>query len=212
MRKLIFLVALVALIGSGIYIANYYINGYFQRQQLTNVQGLYKVVADNNEVGENGIYKKFDALLAMNSDTIGWLSIADTNIDNPVFHNTDKGTTEQEKNNYYVNHNMYRENNMYGALFLDSSSTFSRDTVSQNQVIYGHNMNDGTMFNNLRKYRDLAFTKEHMRIDYDTLYDLGEYKIFAVIITNTESKHDGGFIFNYRIPDFSTQVGIPPLD
>jgi nicotinamide-nucleotide amidase len=204
-RKLIFLVALIALIGSGIYIANYYINGYFQRQQLTNVQGLYKVVADNNEVGENGIYKKFDALLAMNSDTIGWLSIADTNIDNPVFHNTDKGTTEQEKNNYYVNHNMYRENNMYGALFLDSSSTFSRDTVSQNQVIYGHNMNDGTMFNNLRKYRDLAFTKEHMRIDYDTLYDLGEYKIFAVIITNTESKHDGGFIFNYRIPDFSTQ-------
>lgn len=205
LRKLIFLIALIALIGSGAYIANYYINGYFQRQQLSDVQDLYKVVADNDEVGEDGIYKKFDALLAMNSDTIGWLSIDDTNIDNPVFHNTDKGTTEQEKNNYYVYHNMYRENNMYGALFLDSSSTFSRDAVSQNQVIYGHNMNDGTMFNNLRKYRELAFTKEHMIINYDTLYDLGKYKIFAVMVTNTESKHDGGFIFNYRIPDFSTQ-------
>lgn len=204
-RKLIFLIALIALIGSGAYIANYYINGYFQRQQLGEVQSLYKVVAENDEVGEDGIYKKFDALLAMNSDTIGWMSIDGTNIDNPVFHNTDKGDTEQEKNNYYVNHNMYRENNMYGALFLDTGATFSRDAVSQNQVIYGHNMNDGTMFNNLRKYRELAFTKEHMVIEYDTLYNLGEYKIFAVMVTNTESRHDNGFIFNYRIPDFSTQ-------
>lgn len=202
-RKLVFLVAVILLIGSGTYVTHYFLNGFSSRGDIAAVRENYDATDDT--VDEEGVYNKFDSLLAMNSDTIGWLTIDGTNVDNPVFHNTSIGSTAQEKNDYYVHYNMFREKNAYGALFLDAAASFSKDSVSQNSVIYGHNMNDGSMFNNLRQYRDADFLLQHMTISFDTLYRTGEYKVFAVFVTNTVASDDNGYIFNYRMSDFEDQ-------
>ena len=54
---------------------------------------------------------------------------------------------------------------------------------SDNCVIYGHHMNNGTMFADLCKYADEDFYREHKTIRFDTLSGFGEYEIVAAFKT-----------------------------
>lgn len=81
----------------------------------------------------------WDALREANPDTVGWVFIPGTKVNYPVVHTTDdekyltvdflqgRGTTVQ-----------------YGAIFLMAGN--KPDFSDQNNVIYGHNMQDGSMF------------------------------------------------------------------
>ncbi len=151
---------------------------------------------EQDEKNEDDVYKAFDELLAQNGDVKGWLSISNTNVNNPVYQTTD--------NDYYLNHNMLKEKSKYGALFFDYRDTVSADTVSQNLTIYGHNMRDKSMFGSLTNYRQLAFYKQNPTIRLKTLYDEAEYAIFAIMITNASAKDDNGYIYNYTLPHFET--------
>ena len=51
-------------------------------------------------------------------------------------------------------------------------------------MVYGHNMNDGTMFAVLQKMADEAFRKEHSKILLQTSDGLREYQIAAVLKTD----------------------------
>lgn len=55
--------------------------------------------------------------------------------------------------------------------------------LSDNCVIYGHHMNNGTMFTDLCKYENEDFYREHKTIHFDTLSGFGEYEIVAVFKT-----------------------------
>lgn len=57
--------------------------------------------------------------------------------------------------------------------------------ISNNLVIYGHHMNDGSMFADLCKYTDADFYKEHPTIAFDTLSGLGKYEVVAAFKFNT---------------------------
>ena len=48
-------------------------------------------------------------------------------------------------------------------------------------MLYGHNMKSGMMFGNLRKYTDLTYCRKHRTLRFDTLYEEGQYEIFAVV-------------------------------
>ena len=96
----------------------------------------------------------WEGLKEQNSDTIAWLYIPDTSINYPVVQTTD--------NSHYIKTNFNGETNWIvspGALFLncDANSDFS----SQNNVIFGHNMQDGSMFHELESYTDESFAKSH---------------------------------------------------
>ena len=158
-----------------------------------------KVWDSSNSMQKNadGIFIGFESLLAANSDVKAWLKIDGTNINNPVYQTTD--------NDYYINHNMNKQESRYGALFIDKEASIGRNSNNQNVVIYGHHMRDGTMFGPLKKYLQLDFYKQHSVIDFTTLYRAGQYKVFAVFITNTKPEDDNGYVFNYRISDFSSE-------
>lgn len=205
-RKIIFLIALIALIGSAAYITNYFIDSYTAKRNIDDVRKKYAAMADSEVIGSNGIYEKFKPLFDINRDIVGWIKIEGSEIDNPVVQNTTEGNTPEEKNNYYINHDLNKKWSVHGTLFLDSVATFTREAVSQNSVIYGHHMQDGTMFNNLKHYRELDYYKTHPVIEYDTLYRVGDYKIFAVMVTNTQPDHDNNYVFNYRMADFESQT------
>lgn len=61
-------------------------------------------------------------------------------------------------------------------------------------VIYGHNTRLG-MFTILENYRKLEYLEKHPTIDFDTLYEEGEYVIFSVFLAATREEH--GENFNY---------------
>ena len=64
-----------------------------------------------------------------------------------------------------------------GAIFLDSDN--NADFSDDKNIIYGHNMKDGSMFRGLRNFLDDEFLKEH-HILYLYLPDEGVW-IFVVV-------------------------------
>ncbi|MDD4698694.1 MAG: class B sortase [Oscillospiraceae bacterium] len=196
-RKSVFLVASLTLIVTSIYLIAYFLAGAKQDAIIDDARVSYSAVKDSTDLNGDGTYSKFNQLLSANNDFIGWLNISGARVDNPVYKTTD--------NDYYISHNMNKENSAYGALFVDYRTELSATETSQNTVIYGHHMKNGSMFGTLKKYRDLSFYKQNPTLTFDTLYKTGEYKIFAVFITNTLPEQDNGKVFNYRPNNFGTQ-------
>ena len=56
---------------------------------------------------------------------------------------------------------------------------------NNNTIIYGHNMKDGTAFGSLAKFADPSFGRTHNIIHFDTLYEDGQYAVFAVLEIDT---------------------------
>lgn len=109
-------------------------------------------------------------LLSMNPDCFGWISIAGTNINYPVMHTPDN---PQE----YLNRNFYGEYSFSGVPFLDSRCTAD----STNLIIYGHHMNNGTMFADLCNYTDYSYFAEHPAVLLETQEGALSYTVFAVM-------------------------------
>lgn len=195
-RKIVFIVAFLVLIGTMIYLVNYFVEGW-------NSQGIISSAAevweDENSMqkNEDGIFIGFEALQKQNSDIRAWMKIEGTNINNPVY--------QTKNNDFYVDHDMEKRSSRYGALFIDKDARIREDSNSQNVVVYGHHMKDGTMFGPLKNYTDINFYKKHPIVDFTTLYREGQYKVFAVFITNTIESHDNGEIFNYRKSSFASE-------
>lgn len=57
-------------------------------------------------------------------------------------------------------------------------------------VLYGHNMSDGSMFGELKKYKDRTFYEKHPNFEFDTLYEKSMYQIAAVLVTDVSDIQD----------------------
>ena len=90
------------------------------------------------------------ALVSINPEYQFWLAVPGTGIDYPV--------VRHEDNEYYLNHNFYQEQHITGCVFADSSAV---PLAVDNTVLYGHNMKDGSMFADLKKYSEEAFFREN---------------------------------------------------
>ena len=194
-RKIVFIVAFLVLIGTMIYLVNYFVEGWNAQGQISSAAQVWED-DDSMNKNEDGIFIGFEALKKQNSDIRAWMKIDGTNINNPVY--------QTKNNDYYVSHDMEKRSSRYGALFIDKDATIGKDHNSQNVVIYGHHMRDGTMFGPLKNYTDINFYKAYPTIDFTTLYNQGTYKVFAVFITNTIKSHDNGEVFNYRRHTFGS--------
>ncbi len=141
-----------------------------------------------------GMNLKYSYLYALNQDLVGWIKIANTNLDVQV--------VQSDDNDYYLRRNFYKENSRYGCPYMD----FRNDAkyLSDNTVIYGHHMTDGLMFSNLDKYKTLEGYKDSPVIQFDTLYETYYFKVFAAFITNAEAAEDDGYIFNFTVSEFSS--------
>jgi len=110
----------------------------------------------------------FERLHKINPDIVAWIEVPGTNIDYPVVQGKD--------NEEYMHHTFRKNYNFAGCIFLDSHC--HQDFSSDNSVIYGHHMRNGTMFAQLVKFRDDSFVKKHRRI---ILYLPGETRKLKVV-------------------------------
>ncbi len=116
-------------------------------------------------------------LFAQNSDCIGWLCIPDTVVDYPVMH-----TPENPQK--YLRRNFYGEYSQSGVPFLDYRCSPDNGDL----LIYGHNMKNGTMFSDLKKYLDADFLSSHQTIELQTANNLYRYTVTETKVTNTSDK------------------------
>lgn len=132
-------------------------------------------------VNENDlqILPEYTTLVAQNPDLKGWLSIPDTNVDYPVLQRA--GDTE---NTYYLRRDFEGNDDANGSLFVDYRSNTVNPT--ENTIIYGHNMNSGKMFGDLKNYLDEEFYEKHKSVIFDTLYEERKYEIVAVCLSKVQ--------------------------
>ncbi len=130
-----------------------------------------------------GIRDDLKTLYYLNTDIRGWLKYSACGVDREVMYSAD--------NDYYLTHDFYRNPNKNGALFFDSNTKLnSAGSTNKSLVIYGHNMASGQMFASLN---NLATNINNMRnanqiITLDTLFDTRQYKIFAVVLQDSNAK------------------------
>ena len=81
----------------------------------------------------------------------------------------------------YLRRNYDMKWRMAGSLFFQFDCTAD----SRNLVIFGHNMNDGTMFAVLKKMADPEFRQAHPIAALQTAEGTHEYRILAAMTTDT---------------------------
>ncbi|MBR0469476.1 MAG: class B sortase, partial [Mogibacterium sp.] len=86
---------------------------------------------------------------------------------------------------YYLKHACDKTWSDYGVPYIEESCIMG---ISNNIVIYGHHMKNGSMFADLCNYADEDFWREHPVIHFDTLSSFGEYEIVAVFRFNTNKE------------------------
>lgn len=127
---------------------------YIDIKEYSKIQELQPIINDNKDNslinmeindGENNMNNE-KVLLDANNDYSFWLNITNTNINYPVVQGID--------NEFYLNHNFYKEDSISGSLFIDYQNNIESD---KNIVVYGHNMRNNTMFNNLSLFKEEKF-------------------------------------------------------
>ena len=189
MRKIINII-LVAIIILCLSIIGYKYYNYNKDDKLNSeIQDLQPVIneasdLDNNSSGENdgqdqskeGNYVNSaneEELKSINSDYKMWIQIENTNINYPVVQGSD--------NDYYLKHNFRKESNISGTVFVESANDIDND---KNIILYGHNMRNGTMFNNITNYKEESFFNEDNKINIIMNNTLYEYEVFSVYVKN----------------------------
>lgn len=122
---------------------------------------------------QSTVERNIQALITENADCIGWLSINGTNISYPVMYSP----SEPQK---YLRRNFYGKYSQSGVPFLDGRC----DIRSTNLIIYGHNMKNGTMFSDLKRYVDRDFLNAHRTVKFETADGVQTFTVAEVRRTN----------------------------
>lgn len=131
----------------------------------------------------------FKELHDKNNDIVGWISIPDTKVNYPVMHTPDNPE-------YYLHRNFEKQYSISGVPFIDAHS--SLEPRSDNILIHGHNMKNGSMFTQLLLYKEKEFLEKHPTIEFYTfsgkqIYDIISVFPAEVYTSNSFNYHD----FNY---------------
>ena len=130
------------------------------------------------------ILPKYADLVVQNPELFGWVRIEDTVLDYPVM----RSTMDNEK---YLYANFDGKYSFAGTPFADNQCSYDSD----NLVIYGHNIKDGSMFRSLFKYEKESYWKKHPTIMYSDLYEDYEYEVMAVFYDRVYEKTEDVFKF-----------------
>lgn len=163
------------------------------------------------EVAPPEIMDKYDQLLEINSDTIGFIRVPG-NVDSegkpyieyPVLQTTD--------NSFYVDKDFNKEYSAAGWIFADYKIPITAEGHADNIVLHGHNMANGSMFRHLNDYKSgygtytslydpasgLEVLKDANMVEFDTLWEENDYVIFGIFLTGIYDYQDNGNLFKYH--------------
>ncbi len=208
-RKIVFIIAVIIFIGAGVMLASTLIQSNRAVKDLEKIkevvtttakttidsEGNVITVAPTEEEEQQHNIDIMSYYKGISDKVVGFIELEGCDIYQPVVQDPEDTT-----NTYYLTHTYYDEQNKGGAIFMDYRCTVSEDYVSPNLVLYGHNQEDGTMFGNLKNYKqDLEFYAANPTVTLRTEYETGIYLIYAYFVTNALEKQDSnGEVFHYH--------------
>lgn len=215
MKKIILIIiamVLVALIATSAY---FVLSHHFEAKRATD---LYKRIvdiaekdteptddkySDDNNGNSRWIHPKilcvsgYRTLKVKNNDMVGWVKIDGTRINYPVMHTTSKP-------DFYLYRAFDKSYSIYGCPYLQDNCDLNRP--SDNFIIYGHHMNDGSMFSDLVKYTSKDFYNSHKIIHFNTVTEKHDYEVIAAFSTSVDEGN------GFRYYDFVNAYGSEDYD
>ena len=165
-------------------ISAYKLYGYYKSYK--EAKDTYEKIKKDNVKKTNGDRTiDFDKLRAKNPDIVGWVYAKGTGIDYPIVQGKD--------NEEYLHMDYNKKKSSSGTIFLDHGC--DKSFISDNNIIYGHHMKNGTMFAQLLKYKEQDFFEKY---PYFSIYTPdgkeSKYQIFvAGVVEDTAVNYQFAF-------------------
>ena len=142
-----------------------------QLKEYNDADKVYNLIREEKEESDN--------LFEKNIDYRGWIKFDNTNINYPILQGQD--------NEEYLYKDINNEYIVSGSIFMNYLNNGFDD---QNTVLFGHNMKNGTMFANLKKYKeeDFFYNNNYIEIELSNGQYL-KYKVFSVYITDINDNY-----------------------
>ncbi|MDO5409095.1 MAG: class B sortase [Lachnospiraceae bacterium] len=119
-----------------------------------------------------------NALLEINADTIGWIQIPDSAVNYPILQAGD--------NDKYLYRTITGESNKAGCIFADYRN--QQPFADANTTVYGHNLLNGKMFNDLMNYEKKDWWKTHPDIYIQSENGTYLYQVYSCYRTIADSQ------------------------
>lgn len=118
----------------------------------------------------------FEAIQAENPDVCAWIQIPGIEvIDYPILQ-----SSPEADDNFYLDHDINGAQKRAGSIYIQKLNR--KDFSDPNTLIYGHNMLNGTMFGQLKKFRNKTFFEENRTIYIYTPGHILEYEIISAFV------------------------------
>lgn len=137
-----------------------------------------KIRKENVQTKKDERYIDFEKLKKKNKDTVGWVYVKGTSIDYPIVFGKD--------NEEYLHKDFNQKKSSSGTIFLDHNC--DKSFKSDNNIIYGHHMKNGTMFADLLKFREGSFLKKHDSIILYTPKRTLHLKVISAYATKAQDQ------------------------
>lgn len=140
-----------------------------------------------------------EALKKVNSSAFGWIKVEGTRVDYPVVR------SPQGNNDYYLTHALDLTYSDSGSIFMDFSNSTNL-SKNRNTCIYGHNMNDGTMFQTIMNFRTIGQFRNGSIYVYtaDGIFVYTPFSVYDAVPTDSFFRVDFGS--NEEFSDFLTDI------
>lgn len=142
-----------------------------------------EIIEENNQYEKDetsGSINKVINLKRRYPEIVGWIKVEGTIINYPILQSDD--------NKYYLTHNYKKRYSQYGSIFTKKECNINN--LFSNTIIYGHNMKDGQMFNQLLKYENEEFYKKNKFIEITTEQERIKYAIIVVFKSRVYYKNE----------------------
>lgn len=186
-----------AFVVSAFMVASLLLHAYREQKAFDNLATLVDSNMASDDLlsadSETEFVSPYICLKEQNEDFYGWISIEGTRVDYPVMY-----TPEDPE--YYLRRGFDGSRAESGVPFL-SADCFDG---CGNYLIYGHNMDNGTMFADILSYAKKDFWKKHPVIQFDTLDGEGKCEVMAAFYAQANGVEQDVFPY-YQYTDLTSE-------
>lgn len=182
-RKILFLIALIAFLFSTASLVYMGYKFYYNKKLNDNLSKKLSQIIENGSSNNSENRNIMQSLIHINSDIKGIIKINNSKVNYPV--------VQCANNEFYIKHDIKKNKSKYGTIFIDYRNKLNNNSLAgQNIILYGHNMKDGSMFADLKLFKNKEFYKNNQLVDLAILPKKYKFEVFSVFVVNAD--------FDYR--------------
>ena len=124
------------------------------------------------------VFEAAQQLLDQNPDFVGMVGFDDMAL----------YVCQSNDNTFYASHRFDGSSDETGMIYMDCRCSVW--PLSDNTILYGHNMRDGSRFGKLKRMTNMEYVEANPIVRFASLYEIHEYAPIAVFYANADSTEE----------------------